>query len=110
MKIEKSTLDTIHLILRNQTNLDEETINNAISVLEGKKIAIDRNIGQSNDLNLEKPMKAEEAAKLLGLTKKGVAYHAKQGRIRVVRADNGNRSLGYVASDIRKLLKGRTLE
>lgn len=54
-------------------------------------------------------MKAGEAAKLLGLTKKGVAYHAKLGRIRVVRADNGKRSLGYVASDIKKLLKGRSL-
>ncbi len=109
MKIEKTVLNIIRNILCDQTSLDIETINNALGVLEGHKIAIDRNVDQCNELSLEQPMKAGEAAKLLGLTKKGVAYHAKLGRIRVVRADNGKRSLGYVASDIKKLLKGRSL-
>ena len=60
--------------------------------------------------NLEPVIKQREAARMLGVTTKALAYHVRKGRIRVVKPAGAKRAMGYVAADIRAMLDGTIAE
>jgi len=85
------------------TNISEDRIKDALAVLRG-----DIRISKSDvdePQRLEPVVKRRQVAELLGITLKGVDYHAQRGRL--VRVMVGSRACGYTAASVRKLLTGR---
>ena len=73
-------------------------INEAIAVLRGEA-ATTRTVTPAK---LEPVLKRQEVARLLGITPKGVDYHAKHGRL--VRVKLGSRACGFSAESVRRLM------
>lgn len=75
-------------------------INEAIAVLRGEAATT----RTDTPAKLEPVLKRQEVARLLGITPKGVDYHAKHGRL--VRVKLGNRACGFSAESVRRLMNG----
>ena len=75
-------------------------INEAIAVLRGEAAAT----RTDTPAKLEPVLKRQEVARLLGITPKGVDYHAKHGRL--VRVKLGSRACGFSAESVRRLMNG----
>ena len=76
-------------------------INEAIAVLRGKAATARTDM----PAKLEPVLKRQEVARLLGITPKGVDYHAKHGRL--VRVKLGSRACGFSADSVRRLMNGK---
>ena len=77
-------------------------VNEALAVLRGEATTTARTNAPAA---LEPVLKRAEVAHLLGITPKGVDYHAKHGRL--VRVRLGSRACGYSAESVRKLMRGK---
>lgn len=75
-------------------------INEAIAVLRGEAATA----RTDTPAKLEPVLKRQEVARLLGITPKGVDYHAKHGRL--VRVKLGSRACGFSAESVRRLMNG----
>lgn len=75
-------------------------INEAIAVLRGEAATT----RTDTPAKLEPVLKRQEVARLLGITPKGVDYHAKHGRL--VRVKLGSRACGFSAESVRRLMNG----
>ena len=75
-------------------------INEAIAVLRGEATTV----RTDTTAKLEPVLKRQEVARLLGITPKGVDYHAKHGRL--VRVKLGSRACGFSAESVRRLMNG----
>ena len=75
-------------------------INEAIAVLRGEAATT----RTDTPAKLEPVLKRQEVARLLGITPKGVDYHAKRGRL--VRVKLGSRACGFSADSVRRLMNG----
>ena len=75
-------------------------INEAIAVLRGEAATT----RTDTPAKLEPVLKRQEVARLLGITPKGVDYHAKRGRL--VRVKLGSRACGFSAESVRRLMNG----
>lgn len=75
-------------------------INEAIAVLRGEAATT----RTDTPAKLEPVLKRQEVARLLGITPKGVDYHAKHGRL--VRVRLGSRACGFSADSVRRLMNG----
>lgn len=84
----------------------EQLIQDVVDVMLGTKVAVKPLV--ANFPPMEPPLKPQAAAKLLGVGVKDLEYHARCGRIRVVKPEGARRAFGYVAEDIRKMLAGTT--
>lgn len=84
------------------TTIPEQRINDALAVLRGELRAANPDSGEP--AKLEPVVKRLEVARLLGISPKGVDYHAQRGRL--VRVMVGSRSCGFSAASVRKLMNG----
>lgn len=84
----------------------EQLLQDVEDVIMGTKVAVEPMV--ANFPPMEPPIKPQDAAKLLGVGVKDLEYHARCGRIRVVKPEGSRRAFGYVAEDIRKMLAGTT--
>ena len=72
----------------------------AIAVLRGERVAVQADKPKA----LEPVLKRHQVATLLGISVKGVDYHAKRGRL--VRVKLGSRACGFSADSVRRLMNG----
>ena len=82
--------------------IPEDKITDALAVLRGDLLAT--RPGSDEPQELEPVVKRQEVARLLGISVKGVDYHAQRGRL--VRVMVGTRACGFTAESVRKLMSG----
>ena len=79
-------------------------IEDALAVLRGDA-TVTR--AEKTSPELEPVIKRTDVARLLGISVKGVDYHAQRGRLKRVRV--GSRSCGFTAESVRKLMSGEAV-
>ena len=104
--IDESKLNMVKMLLTSWNEVPEQRITDVLDVLTERKIACVPDPTPIYDM--EPVIKQRDAAKMLGVSTKALAYHVKKGRIRIVRPEGAKRGMGYVAADIRALLAGTT--
>ena len=90
----------IRTICLQDNGITPKQMTEAIAVLRGEKVAVQSDKPKA----LEPVLKRQEVARLLGITPKGVDYHAKRGRL--VRVKLGSRACGFSAESVRRLMNG----
>ena len=108
MTIDENKLNMVKMLLASWNEVPDERIADVIDILSDRKIA---HVPVPIPVyNLEPVIKQREAARMLGVTTKALAYHVRKGRIRVVKPAGAKRAMGYVAADIRAMLDGTISE
>ena len=98
-------LTQIEAIIRTTCQQDRpitaNKIEDALAVLRGDA-TVTR--AEKTSPELEPVLKRTDVARLLGISVKGVDYHAQRGRLKRVRV--GSRSCGFTAESVRRLMSG----
>lgn len=81
--------------------ISAERINDACKMLASSDAS-----GTCAPISIDPAIPCEDVAKLLGVCKRTVEYHARRGRLRKVCLPGAKRACGYVAADVRKILNG----
>lgn len=93
----QNTLTGVRAMLASNPEITTKRIEDVLAVTEGRKVAVDPAKGRP----IEKAYTARDVAELLGISVKGVQYHARMGRL--VRVANGK----YSGASVRALLEGK---